>query len=43
MSTAYIEACNKKGLKPIKEVAQALESKSKELRISSRTQTVFFI
>lgn len=40
MSSAYVEACNKKGLKPLKEVVQSLDLKSQELKISSRTQTV---
>lgn len=42
MSGIYLEACVKKGIKPLNEVKSALEMKNKEIKVTTRTQIVFF-
>ena len=42
MTTIYLEACSKKGIKPIKEVQSAIENQKKSVLIPSKIQLVNF-
>ena len=40
MASVYVDACVKKGVKPVNEVQQALSRKEQEIKISSRVVVV---
>ena len=42
MSVLYLEACSKKGLRPLKEVQSAIEGQRKDIKVSSKVQMVEF-